>query len=272
MHRKIRNITLLLTGLIFFVACDDENPKGSYNSETGNHVSFRNDKLNKSLEKTEDLLSIPVYRENPSGRAVLGVKLLFEYKQNGSETPGREFFSLESDSLIFSDGETSALVKLKIDLTKLDYLTRIKTQVRLTALENASFSHFTKSSILVSLTRKPSWILMKGKGKYISRFLGIEKEVDVLKAEEAPFYIIKNCYVDNADIRIDLDAENKASVELQRAFIHKEYGIGYLKGSGKLDSMQNAIVLDLQFLVQQEGQWMLLSGLSFQEILKLPSE
>lgn len=263
----------LFATLFFLIGCDDENRKLVYRSDTDTYVSFRTDKLEKILEKTENSLRIPVYRESVKGAAELTAKLLFQQKADGTEVPGREFISLENEVIRFADGENSAYVNLLIDLTKLDYLTKAKTQIKLNESSSLSLSPFGKTAMVVSLSRKPTWTPMQEKGTYISALLQTRKDVTVIKAEEAPFYIIKDCYVANGDIRVDLDREGNAVIEQQRAFRHEEYGVVYTVGTGKLDELQNRIVMQLSFLVEQEnGSWGVLGGTTSEEVLMLPSK
>lgn len=269
-------INQYIAGLILAVAamtgCSQDNIMVLYESETGNYISFRNGTLNKELEKTDNTLFIPVYRENTQGKALVKADLLFQQNPDGSEAPGRELITLQNDEITFAKGSNVANIILNIDLAKLDYLTKAKIKITLTPLENCHISPFGKSTLAVSLNRKPTWYRMEEKGTYTSQFLGTSKEVVVEKAEEAPFYIIKDCYVTNGDIRIDLDKDGNADVRQQKAFRHQEYGIVYVAGTGKLDSASNTIVNQLYFMAEQDGKWGILSGISFEETLKLPGK
>ncbi|WP_291586587.1 hypothetical protein [Bacteroides sp.] len=257
--------TILLTG------CDKENEKLIYESDTNTYISFRTDKLNKELEKTENSLTIPVYRESTKGTAYANIELLFRKNPDGSEVPGREYITTENKKVTFADGENTANIKLLIDLSKLDYLTKAKTQIKLSAGESTGLSSFGKAILTLSLSRKPTWVQMKEKGIYTSQFLGTEKEVIIIKAEEAPFYIIKDCYVANGDIRVDLDNKGNATVEQQKAFRHTEYGIVYVAGTGELNTTANKVVMKLNFLIEKDGQWGILSGIAYEETFTIPS-
>lgn len=267
-----KQLIISFFSLSLLTACDQENEKMIYESDTDNYVSFRTDKLNKELEKTENLLIIPVYRENKQGVADVHVDLFFQQTPDGGEIPGRDFISLENNVAVFADGENRTEVKLKIDLTKLDYLTKAKTNIQLQAGRSTSVSAFAKSSLILSLSRKPTWMQFKEQGVYTSQFLGTTKNVTIQKAEEAPFYIIKDCYVKNGDIRVDLDKDGNATIEQQKAFRHADYGIVYATGTGVLDKAKNKVVMQLKFLVEQDGQWGVLSGVAFEETFTIPSE
>lgn len=256
----------------FLTACDRDNQKLIYESETNSYVSFQTDKMNKELEKNENSLFIPVYRESNHGKATVNAELFFQKNPDGTEAPGREFISLDTNTIEFADGENTAGIKLNINLLQLDYLTKAKTRIELTESESSTLSTFGKSSLILSLSRKPTWTQMEGKGVYVSQFLGTEKEVVIQKAEEAPFYIIKDCYVANGDIRVDLDKNGNATIEQQKAFRHETYGIVYIAGTGELDSAENAIVMQLNFLVEQDGVWGILSGIAYEEKLILPAK
>lgn len=263
--------TLLISS--FLIGCDQDNITRIYESDTYNYISFQNDVLNKEVEKTENTLEISIYRESTQGNASVTAELFFQQDGNGGEQPGREFISLDNNIITFAEGNNEAKIKLNIDLVKLDYLTKAKTQIRLTPKENCSVSPFGKSAITVSISRKPTWYQMEEKGIYTSQFLGTEKEVTVMKAEEAPFYIVKDCYVENGDIRIDLDQNGNATIEQQKAFIYPEYGVVYVAGTGQLNKISNTIITQMNFLVEQEdGKWGILSGVAFEETLKLPNK
>lgn len=270
------NIKTYITGALLscfiLTACDQDNEKLIYESETDSYVSFQTDKLNKELEKNESNLLIPIYRENSRGKATVTAELLFQQNPDGTESPGREFISLDNNVIEFADGENTANIKMNIDLSQLDYLTKAKTQIKLIAGESSTLSTFGKTSLNLSINRKPTWIEMEGKGLYTSQFLGTQKEVTILKAEEAPFYIIKDCYVVNGDIRVDLDNEGNATIEQQKAFRLEEYGMVYTVGTGVLDRATNTIVMQLKFLVEQDGQWGILSGVAFEEKLYIPAK
>ena len=262
--------TLLISS--FLIGCDQDNITRIYESDTYNYISFQNDVLNKEVEKTENTLEISIYRESTQGNASVTAELFFQQDGNGGEQPGREFISLDNNIITFAEGNNEAKIKLNIDLVKLDYLTKAKTQIRLTPKENCSVSPFGKSAITVSISRKPTWDQMEEKGIYTSQFLGTEKEVTVMKAEEAPFYIVKDCYVENGDIRIDLDQNGNATIEQQKAFIYPEYGVVYVAGTGQLNKISNTIITQMNFLVEQDGKWGILSGVAFEETLKLPNK
>lgn len=257
---------LLLTG------CDKDNEKLVYESDTNCYVSFQTDKLNKELEKNENNLAIPIYRENSQGTATANVELLFQRQPDGTEIPGREFISLENNIIQFADGKNTADIKLNINLAQLDYLTKAKTQIKISTGNSTAISTFGKSALTLSLSRKPTWKQFEEKGIYTSQFLGTEKEVTILKAEEAPFYIIKDCYVANGDIRVDLDKDGNATIEQQRAFRLEEYGIVYVVGNGALNQAKNTVVMQLSFLVEQDDQWGILSGASFEEKFTIPAK
>ena len=168
------------------------------------------------------------------------------------------------------EGQNCTNIKLKIDLSKLDYLTKAKANIVIGAGESTALSTFGKSSLVLSLSRKPTWVEFEEKGIYTSQFLGTSKEVTILKAEEAPFYIIKDCYVKNGDIRVDLDKNGIATIEQQRAFLHAEYGTGYAIGTGYLDADRKTVIMQIQFLVDLNGQWGIVSGTAFEESFTIP--
>ena len=87
---NIRKYILIICALSLFAACDHDNEKLVYESDTNNYFSFQIDKLNKELEKTENLLNIPVYREGTQGQASITARLLFQQNPDGTEAPGRE--------------------------------------------------------------------------------------------------------------------------------------------------------------------------------------
>ena len=125
--------------------------------------------------------------------------------------------------------------------------------------------------VTLSLNRKPTWKQFEEKGIYTSGFLNTEKEVTILKAEEAPFYIIKDCYVANGDIRVDMDNDGNVTIEQQKAFRLEAYGIVYVVGTGFLDKTTNTVIMQLTFLVEQDGQWGILSGAAFEEKFTIPA-
>ena len=267
---NIRKYILIICALSLFAACDHDNEKLVYESDTNNYFSFQIDKLNKELEKTENLLNIPVYREGTQGQASITARLLFQQNPDGTEAPGRDFISLEDEVVTFKEGQNCTNIKLKIDLSKLDYLTKAKANIGIGAGESTALSTFGKSSLVLSLSRKPTWVEFEEKGIYTSQFLGTSKEVTILKAEEAPFYIIKDCYVKNGDIRVDLDKNGIATIEQQRAFLHAEYGTGYAIGTGYLDADRKTVIMQIQFLVDLNGQWGIVSGTAFEESFTIP--
>lgn len=262
----------MVASCLFLSGCDRENEKLIYESDTDCYVSFQTDKLNKELEKDENSMTIPVYRENSQGVATVNAELLFQQNADGSEIPGRAFISLDHPTIQFSDGENTAYVKLNIDISQLDYLTKARTQIMLSAGESTAISTFGKSALTLSISRKPTWKQFEEKGIYTSQFLGTEKEVSILKAEEAPFYIIKDCYVENGDIRVDLDEDGNATIEQQRAFRLEEYGTVYVVGTGMLNQTQNTVIMQLSFLVEIDNQWGILSGTSFEEKFTIPNK
>ncbi len=262
----------IVASCLLLAGCDQDNEKLIYESDTNCYVSFQTDKLNKELEKGESTLTIPVYRENRQGAITVDADLLFQQKPDGTEVPGRNFISLENHKIQFAEGENKADIKLNIDLSQLDYLTKAKTQIKLSTDNNsAAISTFGKSTLTLSISRKPTWVQFEEKGIYTSQFLGTEKEVTILKAEEVPFYIIKDCYVANGDIRVDLDKDGNATIEQQKAFRLEEYGTVYVVGNGVLNRATNTVVMQLSFLVEQDGQWGILSGISFEEKFTIPA-
>lgn len=264
-------IATTLLSCFLLTGCNSDNEKLIYTSDTDCYVSFRTEKLNKEIEKDENSLSIPIYRENKQGKATVIAELFFQQNPDGTEMPGREFISLDTNVIEFIDGENKTDIKLNIDLSKLDYLTKAKTQIKLRTGESSALSTFGKTTLTLSLNRKPTWVQFEEKGVYTSNFLETEKEVTILKAEEAPFYIIKDCYVANGDIRVDMDNNGNATIEQQKAFRLEAYGIVYVTGTGILDKTTNTVVMQLTFLVEQDGQWGILSGASFEEKFTIPA-
>lgn len=264
-------ITSTLLSCFLLTGCNSDNEKLIYESDTNCYVSFRTEKLNKEIEKDENNLIIPVYRENKQGKMTVIAELLFQQNPDGTEVPGREFISLENNIIEFKDGENISNIILNINLSQLDYLTKAKAQIKLRATETAPFSTFGKTALTLSLNRKPTWKQFEEKGIYTSGFLNTEKEVTILKAEEAPFYIIKDCYVANGDIRVDMDNDGNVTIEQQKAFRLEAYGIVYVVGTGFLDKTTNTVIMQLTFLVEQDGQWGILSGLLLRKnLLFLP--
>lgn len=264
-------ITSTLLSCFLLTGCNSDNEKLIYESDTNCYVSFRTEKLNKEIEKDENNLIIPVYRENKQGIMTVIAELLFQQNPDGTEVPGREFISLENNIIEFKDGENISNIILNINLSQLDYLTKAKAQIKLRATETAPFSTFGKTALTLSLNRKPTWKQFEEKGIYTSGFLNTEKEVTILKAEEAPFYIIKDCYVANGDIRVDMDNDGNATIEQQKAFRLEAYGIVYVVGTGFLDKTTNTVIMQLTFLVEQDGQWGILSGAAFEEKFTIPA-
>ncbi|MBX9187128.1 hypothetical protein HCG69_03350 [Bacteroides sp. K03] len=264
-------ITSTLLSCFLLTGCNSDNEKLIYESDTNCYVSFRTEKLNKEIEKDENNLIIPVYRENKQGIMTVIAELLFQQNPDGTEVPGREFISLENNIIEFKDGENISNIILNINLSQLDYLTKAKAQIKLRATETAPFSTFGKTALTLSLNRKPTWKQFEEKGIYTSGFLNTEKEVTILKAEEAPFYIIKDCYVANGDIRVDMDNDGNVTIEQQKAFRLEAYGIVYVVGTGFLDKTTNTVIMQLTFLVEQDGQWGILSGAAFEEKFTIPA-
>lgn len=264
-------ITSTLLSCFLLTGCNSDNEKLIYESDTNCYVSFRTEKLNKEIEKDENNLIIPVYRENKQGKMTVITELLFQQNPDGTEVPGREFISLENNIIEFKDGENVSNIILNINLSQLDYLTKAKAQIKLRATETAPFSTFGKTALTLSLNRKPTWKQFEEKGIYTSGFLNTEKEVTILKAEEAPFYIIKDCYVANGDIRVDMDNDGNVTIEQQKAFRLEAYGIVYVVGTGFLDKTTNTVIMQLTFLVEQDGQWGILSGAAFEEKFTIPA-
>ena len=264
-------ITSTLLSCFLLTGCNSDNEKLIYESDTNCYVSFRTEKLNKEIEKDENNLIIPVYRENKQGKMTVIAELLFQQNPDGTEVPGREFISLENNIIEFKDGENISNIILNINLSQLDYLTKAKAQIKLRATETAPFSTFGKTALTLSLNRKPTWKQFEEKGIYTSGFLNTEKEVTILKAEEAPFYIIKDCYVANGDIRVDMDNDGNVTIEQQKAFRLEAYGIVYVVGTGFLDKTTNTVIMQLTFLVEQDGQWGILSGAAFEEKFTIPA-
>ena len=264
-------ITSTLLSCFLLTGCNSDNEKLIYESDTNCYVSFRTEKLNKEIEKDENNLIIPVYRENKQGKMTVIAELLFQQNPDGTEVPGREFISLENNIIEFKDGENISNIILNINLSQLDYLTKAKAQIKLRATETAPFSTFGQTALTLSLNRKPTWKQFEEKGIYTSGFLNTEKEVTILKAEEAPFYIIKDCYVANGDIRVDMDNDGNVTIEQQKAFRLEAYGIVYVVGTGFLDKTTNTVIMQLTFLVEQDGQWGILSGAAFEEKFTIPA-
>lgn len=114
MITKAHIIGTIIVGCLFLTGCDQDNEKLIYESDTNSYVSFQTDKLNKELEKNENNLIIPIYRENSQGTATVNAELLFQQNPDGTEIPGREFISLENNIIQFTDGKNTADIKLNL--------------------------------------------------------------------------------------------------------------------------------------------------------------
>ena len=174
-------ITSTLLSCFLLTGCNSDNEKLIYESDTNCYVSFRTEKLNKEIEKDENNLIIPVYRENKQGKMTVIAELLFQQNPDGTEVPGREFISLENNIIEFKDGENISNIILNINLSQLDYLTKAKAQIKLRATETAPFSTFGKTALALSLNRKPTWKQFEEKGIYTSGFLNTAMEVPSLQ-------------------------------------------------------------------------------------------
>ena len=71
-------------------------------------------------------------------------------------------------------------------------------------------------------------------------------------------------------ILFNLDKNGIATIEQQRAFLHAEYGTGYAIGTGYLDADQKTVIMQIQFLVDLNGQWGIVSGTAFEESFTIP--
>ena len=112
-------ITSTLLSCFLLTGCNSDNEKLIYESDTNCYVSFRTEKLNKEIEKDENNLIIPVYRENKQGKMTVIAELLFQQNPDGTEVPGREFISLENNIIEFKDGEN---ITNKFNLSKIVYI------------------------------------------------------------------------------------------------------------------------------------------------------
>ena len=73
---NIRKYILIICALSLFAACDHDNEKLVYESDTNNYFSFQIDKLNKELEKTENFLLLPRHSRHAWMRSLMKYEAL----------------------------------------------------------------------------------------------------------------------------------------------------------------------------------------------------
>nr|WP_320036694.1 hypothetical protein [uncultured Bacteroides sp.] len=216
---------LYILGVVFLslplllTSCNQDNESLTYESETGNYTSFRQNALNYSLNGNENEVLIPIYRENTKGTETIDLKPVKS-----------SVLSIESMSVSFADGENMAYAKIKANLDLMEYGPTYKVGLKLA--DASKVSTFGIDSITVSIGRTLTWTPMTQKGLFVSEAMEGTWNVDVVKADQTTFYIAKDCYEKNFDIRFDVDKTGKVTVAAQKAWTHSSYGQVYVSGTG----------------------------------------
>ncbi|MEG1616739.1 MAG: hypothetical protein RR202_06360 [Bacteroidales bacterium] len=230
---KIYILTAIFSLSLLFPACNQDNIREVYESENLNYVSFGNKTLIVEVN-TDNIVSVPVYRESTSVNTV-------------KVTPVKisDALSIPSQTISFADGSKEGVLQIVCDLENMDFVS--KYTAKLSIAEGNVVGTHGIGEMDVTISRKLSWTTLTQPSIFTSEAFGGEWEVEIVKADQANFFILKNLYEENLDVRVDVDNTGKATVASQKAWTHATYGYVSVRGSG---IMQDGVVyMDLEHYV-----------------------
>ncbi len=210
---------VLAVCLTAFSSCDSV-PEGAILESESALVAFPSTQLITELTADNNgILEVALYRGNTSGDLEVEVALEDE---SGA-------FALTSPTVSFKDGEAIAYAELAFDMNTLAVTPYSMT---LSVTNSELLSPSQQGEILIKASRKLTYKSL-GFGVYTSSIFGQSWDQEVLKAEEANVYVLKDCIATGFDILFVLSEDGTELTSFDRqetGYIDTNYGMSYFQG------------------------------------------
>lgn len=204
---------IIIFGLLLGVnACKEESALYEIGSQV--EASFPSTMVNyQMIAEDGNKIKVEMWRGNTSGTA--SVPVTITDKTGGIFVPEKEQFD-------FPEGESKAF--LIFNYPDLDQFGGEKYEIVLTITDEDQVSPAGKKTISVSAQRKLTYISI-GTGTFTSEFFEESWPQEVLKAEEADFYRLPNCYYTGFPIEFSIDNGQIVFAKQQMGYNHSTYGM-----------------------------------------------
>ncbi|MFA8435173.1 MAG: hypothetical protein ACEPOZ_11705 [Marinifilaceae bacterium] len=246
---KRKNILFLIAvlGMFSWYSCSQEDEGAKMSID---FVSFEKESYNLNITSDFKYLDIPVFHKNPS---MSNSKL--EVVVTPAEGTPTECFTVAVTQFDFSSSDT-VMVKLAVDYSKLATCKNYSVSIKVKAGENLvqASPYDGKDEVVVDFVKFSPFEIDEFVGDYtlVDEAMEDTWPVVVEKADETTLRVL-DAYGSGADILIKMDASDvsafKASVELQEAWLHPDYGWVSVAGEGSFSVCEKKISLSLEHIL-----------------------
>jgi len=218
-------------------SCNKDNVGAKYTPNFQN-ISFEAEEAS-PITTAETMLTVPVRVTRSIAKGEYTANFTLKSENTGV------FSTSDNGAVTFADGQGVAYINLVAsNLVKgEDY----SCTITLDEKEVATADTITKTQIVetvVSIHADYNW-LEYGTGFYSSPdWWEEEYDVDIMKAEGANLYKIKDLFAKGYDIQFEINGSNQVVVPRQASWKHSSYGTVYLQGMANEDNSNVAGTYD----------------------------
>ncbi len=213
-------------------------------------------KFNNITEADNGKISVPMYRGNTKGAAVVAVAI----------TGGEGVFTPSSASFNFADGENVAYIDFTFDY---ETLSAKPATISIAIEDEKACSVNSISSTKFTLSRQLTWELV-GEGIYYSDFWEEEWPQPIYKAQEGDFYLLPDCWVGGTDFSFFCDGTTVDWYTAGSGYNYGSYGpVAFEVIQASVTDVDGdlAIVIDCNYRLPDYGNYNLYTGY---EMILLP--
>ena len=202
-----------IIGLFFMVtACEQEET--IYDSEDRIEASFPSTVVNyQMIAEDGNKIVVEMWRGNTRGAASVPVTVT-------DKTGG--IFSPEKEQFDFADGESKAF--LSFTYPDINQFGGERYEIELAIANENQVSPSGKNTIKISAQRRLTFASI-GTGSFTSDFFGESWPQEVLKAAEADYYRLPNCYYTGFPIEFSVENGQISFSKQQMGYNHPDYGM-----------------------------------------------
>lgn len=210
--RKLLYYAVSICLIITATACENEGE--FYDLTDRVEASFPSTIVNyQMIPEDGNTIKVELWRGNTNGS--VSVPVTVTDNTNGVFTPAKEQFD-------FADGESIAY--LEFAYPDISQFGGEKYAIELEIADEDQVSHGGKRTIKISAQRKLTYVSI-GTGSFTSAFFEESWPQDVMKAEEANFYRLPNCYYTGYPIEFLMDNGEVSYGKQPMGYNHPSYGM-----------------------------------------------
>ncbi len=246
---KIHKIfTALSLGLAMaFASC--QGPVGALYEGGTEDVSFASSSMIIDIASGDDeVIKVPIYRGNKDGEFSLQLEF------DSIESATSRVFTLESDEIMFADGENVAYAELSYDFEDLAFGKDYYMDLKFVRRNNLSPSGIR--NIQIELAREFATDTL-GTGLFVSELFGGPYKPKVDKAREANVYVFKGIFDKDYDLILVLNEDETKMVSFgpyATGYVDADHGMVWVRGLSYEKSGKDFII-KCQYYAQGGGSF-----------------